>query len=113
MMVDDNEVDERPLYSVRRRRLLRISVIVAVLAMVLPVVVNLVSVSSATAASACAQAVAYAVPDATGSSVRFEILGAGGIGWECYSDGGFGGDQHVASLGLVPGMVDIPRGVNT
>jgi hypothetical protein len=31
-----------------------------------------------------------------------EIFGPGGIGWECYSVGAFGGDRHVASLGLIP-----------
>ncbi len=93
--------------------MLRVSVIVVVLAMLLPVAVDLVSVSANTAGQACARVVAYAEPDATGSAARFEFFGAGGIGWECYSVGAFGGDHHIASFGLVPGEVNIPSGVNT
>lgn len=108
----DSETDDRPLYSRRRRRIMRAVVLVAVAAMLLPIVANLVTVSAATAADSCARAVAYAVPDAAGSSARFEVFGAGGIGWECYAVGGFSGNRHVVSLGLVPGMVELPRGVD-
>ena len=107
-----DETDDRPLYSRRRRRAMRIVVLVAVGAMLLPIVANLVTVSAATAADSCARAVAYAVPDAAGSSARFELFGAGLIGWECYAVGGFSGNRHVVSLGLVPGMVELPRGVD-
>ena len=48
----------------------------------------------ATANDACAEAVAYASPDAVTSSARFELFGPGGVGWECYSVGEIGGDQH-------------------
>lgn len=81
--------------------------------MLLPVLVDLVSVSASTAGQECAQVVAYSVPGATGSVARFELFGAGGIGWECYSVGAFGGDHHVASFGLVPGKINLPSGVNT
>ncbi len=109
----DSEIDDRPLYSRRRRTVMRVVVLVAVGAMLLPIFASLISVSSATAANACARAVAYAVPDADGSSARFELFGAGFIGWECYAVGGFGGTHHVISLGLIPGKVDLPRGVNS
>jgi len=46
--------------------------------------------------------VRYEASDATGVSARFEVFGPGGAGWECYATGGFGGDRHVASLGLIP-----------
>lgn len=107
----DSETDDRPLYGRRRRTVMRVIVLVAVGAMLLPLIANLVTVSAGTAAAACKRAVAYAVPDAEGSSARFELFGPGGIGWECYATGAFGGDRHVASLGLIPGMVDLPRGV--
>lgn len=109
----ENEIDDGPLYSRRRRIALRVVVLVAVAAMVLPIVANLATVSAATAADSCARVVAYAVPDAASSSARFELFGAGGFGWECYAVGGFKGDRHVVSLGLVPGMVELPRGVQT
>ncbi|MBX3078698.1 MAG: hypothetical protein KF692_05655 [Cryobacterium sp.] len=110
--MDAADSDDRPLYGRRRRTMMRVVVLVAVAALVLPVVATLLTVSAATAADACARAVAYAVPDASGSAARFEFFGAGGIGWECYAVGGFSGDRHVVSLGLVPGMVELPRGVN-
>ena len=109
----ENGTDDRPLYSVRRRRVLRAFVLIAVAAMLLPIVASLVSVTAGTAAAACAQAVTYSAPDATGSSARFELFGPGGFGWQCYAVGGFGGDRFVGSLGLIPGMVELPGGVHT
>lgn len=106
------EPDDRPLYGARRRILLRVVVLVAVGAMLLPIMASLISVSTGTASAACARVVAYAVPDATGSSARFELFGPGLIGWECYATGGFDGETHVVSLGLVPGMVELPRGID-
>ncbi len=105
------QIDEPPLYGRRRRILVRIVVLIAVGAMLLPVLANLYTVSAATAANSCMVATRHEVPDATGASARFEIFGPGVIGWECYAIGGFGGDHHVISLGLIPGMVEIPRGV--
>lgn len=109
----DSETDDRPLYSRRRTTVIRVIVLIAVGAMLLPVLVNLVAVNTMAAQSACAAAAAYETPDATGSSARFEIFGAGGIGWECYSVGGFTGAKHILSLGIIPGVVEIPRGVHT
>lgn len=108
-----SETDDRPLYSRRRRLIMRAIVLIAIGALVLPVLANLYTVSAATAADSCTVAVYYEAPDATGSTVRFEAFGAGGIGWECYATGGFGGERHIVSLGLIPGMVTIPRGVQS
>lgn len=108
-----SETDDRPLYSVRRKRLLRAFVIIAVAAMMLPILASLVTVTAGTAAAACARAVAYSVPDATSSTARFELFGEGGLGWQCYAVGGFGGDRFVGSLGLIPGEVNLPGGTNT
>lgn len=100
--------DDRPLGGRRRMVVIRSVVVLGVIALVLPGIVTTVSVSSATAESACATWVHYAAPDASGSSARFEIFGAGGIGWECYTVGAFGGDRHVASLGLIPENARLP-----
>jgi hypothetical protein len=89
----------------RRRRTLaamRVVVIVGIACLVLPGIFTTWSVASSTAQTACAAWVKYEAPGATGESARFEILGTGGMGWECYATGGFGGDRHVASLGLIP-----------
>jgi hypothetical protein len=105
--------DERPLHGKRRTLIFRFVVLVGVASLVLPGIVTSASVASATANRSCAIWVHYAAPDAAGSEARFEIFGPGGIGWECYSVGAFGGDRHIVSLGLLPGMVDIPHGVRT
>lgn len=107
------ETDDRPLYSVRRRRVLRAFVIIAVAAMLLPILASLVTTAAGSAAAACARAVAYSVPDATSSAARFEFFGQGGLGWQCYAVGGFGGDRFVGSLGLIPGEINLPAGTNT
>jgi hypothetical protein len=100
--------DERPLHSRRRTLIFRVVVIIGVLSLILPGFVTSLSVASATANRSCAIWVHYAAPDAAGSEARFEVFGPGGIGWECYSVGAFGGDRHVVSLGLIPGEPRLP-----
>ena len=94
--------DARPLRSPRLLVAMRVLVTVGIVALVLPGIVTIVSVSSATATRACAAWVDMESPDATGYSVRFELWGPGGAGWQCYSVGAFGGDRRVASLGIIP-----------
>lgn len=99
---------ERPLHGRPRTLIFRFIVVVGVLSLVLPGIVTSASVASAAANRSCAIWVRYAAPDATGSEARFELFGPGGIGWECYSVGAFGGDRHVVSLGLIPGEPRLP-----
>ena len=94
--------DARPLRSPRLLVAMRVLVTVGSVALILPGIVTIVSVSSATATRACAAWVEIETPDATGNSVRFELWGPGGAGWQCYSVGAFGGDRRVASLGIIP-----------
>jgi len=105
--------DDRPLYGKRRKFFLRAVVFVGLGAMLLPLLGNLYTISATTASDACIRVVAYTQPDAIGATVRFEFLGPGFMGWECYSLGAFGGDQHVVSLGLIPGQVRLPVGTRT
>jgi hypothetical protein len=100
--------EDKPLRSRRRRLIMRIVVMVGIACLVLPSILVAFTVGSATAKASCTVLVAYAVPSAAGSSARFELFGPGFIGWECYSIGAFGGDHHVASLGLIPGGPRIP-----
>ena len=100
--------DDRPLHSRRRTVIFRAVVLLGLVSLVLPGLVTTVSVASATASRSCAVWVHYVIPDAPGSSARFELFGAGGIGWECYSVCAFGGDRHVVSLGLIPGGPRLP-----
>jgi hypothetical protein len=88
---------------------LRVIVVLGLIALVLPSILTTIAVGSRTAQASCALWVAYEVPGAEGSIARFEVFGAGGLGWECYTVDSFGGDQHVASLGLIPGPPAIPR----
>ena len=86
----------------RMRFVLRIVVVVGIACLVLPGVLTTASVAATTAREACTAWVAYEVPEARGVAARFELLGAGGPGWQCYTVGVFGGDRNVASLGLIP-----------
>lgn len=106
----DAGTDERPLYSQRRKQFLRAVVLIAVGAMMLPILASLYSVSAASAARACVVATINEAPDATGTRVPFELFGPGIVGWECYATGTFGGDRHIISLGLLPGLVTLPTG---
>jgi hypothetical protein len=104
--------DDRPL---RRRRtvvMMRVIVIVGLVALILPGIVTTVSVGTTTAEASCALWVAYQEPGAPSSDARFEVFGPGTLGWECYTVDAFGGDTHVASLGLIPGTPDIPGIIN-
>lgn len=92
----------RPLRSRRIAGAMRIIVVLGIAALVLPGVVTTVGVGARTAETACAEWVHYETPDAESFSVRFELLGPGVIGWECYSVGAFGGDRHIVSLGIIP-----------
>ena len=89
----------------RRRRMrfvLRIVVVVGIACLVLPGMLTTLSVASSTAQEACNAWVGYEAPEATSASARFELFGAGGPGWQCYTVGAFGGEKNVASLGLIP-----------
>lgn len=94
--------DGRPLRSPHLVRTMRVVVILGIVALILPGIITTVSVGSSTAQRTCADWVAYEVPDAAGSSARFEMFGPGGMGWQCYSVGAFGGDARVVSLGIIP-----------
>jgi len=92
----------RPLRHPRMLLAMRVLVVLGIVALVLPGVLTTVSVGRATAARACDGWVARAQPEATGGDARFELFGPGGVGWQCYSVGAFGGDDLVVSLGLIP-----------
>ncbi|CAN5311619.1 hypothetical protein BH09ACT6_BH09ACT6_25770 [soil metagenome] len=97
------EPHERPLRSVRTVRLMRAAVLVGIAVLVLPGILTTYSLAKATAEAACATNVAYRSPSAHGSKAKFELFGPGGIGWQCYTVGAYGGDKKpIAPLGLIP-----------
>ncbi|MFK4729985.1 hypothetical protein ROT00_09885 [Agromyces mediolanus] len=93
---------EGPSRWERRRRAIRITVIVALVAMLAPIVLSTVSVAQSSAARSCAVIVAGFDRDAVGSHVSLELFGPGGPGWICYADAS-GEPRAVANLGLLPG----------
>ena len=100
--------DGRPLRSPHLLRAMRVIVVVGIVALILPGIVTIMTVGTATANTACRAWVVYERPDATGASARFELFGPGGVGWQCYSVGAFGGDEWVAALGIIPSGARLP-----
>ncbi|HRN30130.1 MAG TPA: hypothetical protein PK781_05780 [Terrimesophilobacter sp.] len=103
-----DDTDDRPLYSRRRRTIMRVTVLVCVVALVLPGILSIVSHYAAFAHAACVRAAVYTDPSIRSVRAAFEIFGPGGIGWECYATSA-AGERHVVSLGLFPADV-VPEG---
>jgi hypothetical protein len=100
----DSPIDEGPVFGERRRRILRITVLVALLAMVLPLVLSAFSVARSAAERACAVYVADFDADAAASRVAFDLFAEGGPGWLCYDVRGQGGDAYLGNLGPMPAL---------
>ncbi|MEF2977820.1 hypothetical protein [Subtercola sp. YIM 133946] len=99
------EPHSRPVRSRRRLRVMRAFVVLGIVALVLPGILTTYSLAKSTAQAACAATVASLsrTLTASGSRVQFEFFGPGGVGWQCYTVGAYGGDrQPVAPLGLIP-----------
>ena len=97
-------IDEGPVFGERRRRILRITVLVALSAMLLPLVLSAVSVARSAAERACAIYVADFDADATASRVAFDLFAQGGPGWLCYDVREQGGDTYLGNLGPMPAL---------
>lgn len=102
--------DSTPLHSNRRRRITQIIVLLCIIGLVLPTILTTMGVASSTAQRACNITVASYVPDAGGARAAFELFGAGGPGWQCYSVNLSGGERHLAPLGLLPGVPRLVSG---
>jgi hypothetical protein len=98
----------KPLRSRRLLLVMRVIVVIGLVSLVLPSVIISVSDATASAKESCRRWVRYADPSSPGSNATFELFGAHGTGWQCYSRGGFGGGTFIASLGLIPGVPNIP-----
>ncbi len=96
--------DARPLHSQTRLRVLRIMVALGLIGLVLPGLLVTISTQLSTADAACRFVVGTQDPQAIDAIARFELTGADGPGWYCYSVR-FGGDEILLrSLGLIPGL---------
>jgi hypothetical protein len=100
--------DGRPLRSRRVLLGMRIVVAVGIAGLVLPGVIGEVMLNFRDAAESCKRWVNYEQPGDE-SVASFEVFGANGSGWQCYTAAdSFGGSQFVASLGWIPGPPAIP-----
>jgi len=93
--------EEKPIRSARKMWMLRIVVLLAVVALVLPGVFTTVNVGTSNAWQACTYRSA-AVDPSLQAAPRFELLGPGGLGWECYAVDRSGDEYHIDSMGLIP-----------
>ena len=100
---------ERPLRKRSTIITMRVLVILGIVALVVPSIASTMSVANRTAQASCAIWVAYETQSTAGSTARFEMFGPGGFGWQCYTSDAFGGDRHIAPLGLIPGTPNLPR----
>ena len=98
----DDELD-RPLYSRRRRNLMRFVVLLAIGALVLPGVIVTWTTQLRTANYACQIAVDYYAPGATSSRASFDLFPTELLGWNCHAVMFDGQEFFVAHLGVVPG----------
>jgi hypothetical protein len=102
--------DGRPLRSPHMLLAMRIVVAVGIAGLILPGVTGTVMINAKDAAESCKRWVRYENPGDS-STVSFELLGAHGSGWQCYTQGNsFGGAQFIASLGWIPGPPALPTG---
>jgi hypothetical protein len=92
----------RSLRSKRTLLILRVVVVIGIASLLLPGIVTMVRVGANTADMACADFVAFERPDSPSYEVRFQLFGPGVAGYECYTKDAFGGDEHIASLGVIP-----------
>jgi hypothetical protein len=100
--------DGRPLRSPHLMIAMRVVVIIGLAGLILPGLVGTVMINARDAAESCKRWVRYENPG-DASTVSFELLGAHGSGWQCYTQSAsFGGSQFVASLGWIPGPPQLP-----
>ncbi|KQV07447.1 hypothetical protein [Leifsonia sp. Root112D2] len=95
-------MEQRPLYSRRRRQAMRVLVLVAVAALVVPGILSTVSLAANTAQQTCAVYVARYQPNAVGASVHFDLFGPRGPGWDCYTLDTAQNETFLVLLGLIP-----------
>jgi hypothetical protein len=103
-LADYEPGDARPLRSGTRRRVLRIMVVLGLVGLLLPGLLVTVSTQITTAGAACRIVVQAEDPEALDAVARFELIGAEGPGWYCYSVRFGGTEILLRSLGLIPGL---------
>lgn len=108
-MTDHPELDEyephgeKPMRAPWTRRLIQLAAIIGILLLVMPLVASQARVANISAQDWCKRWVAFQLSEPGTPSARFELLGPGLLGWECYATGVVGGDVYLGNLGIIPG----------
>lgn len=99
---------EKPLRSPHLVTVMRVVVVIGLIGLLLPGLLVTVGTANSTALRSCAAYTAALAPEAVSFSVRFELAGPNGIGWNCYAVQFGGGEILLASLGVIPGGPRLP-----
>jgi len=102
-LTDYEPGDSRPR-SRTRHRVMRVMVVLGLAGLLLPGLLVTISTQITTAGAACRIVVRADDPEAVDAVARFELIGAEGPGWYCYSVRFGGAEILLRSLGLIPGL---------
>ncbi len=92
-------------------RVMRVMIVIGVAALIVPGVIYTVGMQVQTADAACRIVTRSEDPASVGSETRFQLTGAAGPGWYCYSEQFGGGELMLRALGLIPGLQYHEQGV--
>lgn len=96
--------DERPVRSLRVRRILRWTAIVSMGLLVVPGLIGTIAQAQRSAAYACELARLTYAPNARTVDASFRLFPTEAAGWQCHVDDGNGGEVLIATLGPIPGL---------
>ena len=102
------EPHDRPLRSPRLVTAIRVVVVIGLVGLILPGILITMNTANRTAQNTCSVYTAFYAPGAMSFSVRFELVGPAGVGWNCYAVNFGGGEILVKALGLIPGGPRLP-----
>ncbi|WP_240034771.1 hypothetical protein [Glaciihabitans arcticus] len=115
-MSDHPELDgyepmrDKPLRSPHLQMVMRVVVVLALVGLILPGIIVTWTTASATATRTCGTYAGVFAPTAEATSVRFELFGPEGPGWNCYVREFGGAESLLRALGLIPGAAIVPSG---
>ena len=103
----DDSSDDRPLHSVRRRRLVRAIAVISMAALVIPSAIGTIVQARVSANYACNLVGAAVAPDALAIESRFRLTPISAAGWQCYAVFFDGTEVLIATLGPIPGLPEL------
>ena len=103
-MDEFDDEDQRPVRSVRVRRILRWTAIVSMSLLVVPGLIGTIAQAQRSAAYACELARLTYAPNSVSVEASFRLFPLEAAGWQCLVDDGNGGELLIATLGPIPGL---------